>query len=176
MAVDMVLEHLHGSLIITTFRNNNIRVFLAGLHKLLMHRFHRIHILVDDGFQASGPLENVSLETADQTDIGIGVHEDTHIHHITELFIFKDQDSFHDDHFAGRYGDRVLAPVVDFVIIDRSLNRTSCPQFLQMLNHQLGIKSVRMIVVQIFPLLKGHIVMSLVVVVMFQNRHMFLEQ
>ena len=72
MAVDMVLEHLHGSLIITTFRNNNIRVFLAGLHKLLMHRFHRIHILVDDGFQASGPLENVSLETADQTDIGTG--------------------------------------------------------------------------------------------------------
>ena len=68
MAVDVVLEHLHGSLIITAFRNNNIRVFLAGLHKLLMHRFHRIHILVDDGFQASGPLENVSLETADQTD------------------------------------------------------------------------------------------------------------
>lgn len=56
-----------------------------------------------------------------QTDTGIGVHEDTHIHHITELFIFKDQDSFHDDHFAGRYGDRVLAPVVDFVIIDRTL-------------------------------------------------------
>lgn len=89
MAVDMVLEHLHGSLIITTFRNNNIRVFLAGLHKLLMHRFHRIHILVDDGFQASGSLENVSLETADQTDIGIGVHEDTHISIISQSSLFS---------------------------------------------------------------------------------------
>ncbi len=46
--VQTVNQHLQGNLILAALRNNDIRVFLAWLHKLLMHWLYRIHILVNN--------------------------------------------------------------------------------------------------------------------------------
>ena len=75
MAVDMILKHLHGNLIITAFGDDDIGIFLAGLHKLLMHGLHGIDILVDHGFQTSGPFHDIPLDPADQADIGIRIYK-----------------------------------------------------------------------------------------------------
>lgn len=175
MAVDMILKHLHGNLIITAFGDDNIGIFLAGLHKLLMHGLHGIDILVDHGFQTSGPFHDIPLDPADQADIRIRIYKHPDVHHLAKLFVFKDQDSFYDHNLAGNDRDRILTPVMNLIIIDRTLDRMTCFQFLQVLDHQLGIKGIGMIIVQTRSLFIRHIVMSLIIIVMLQDRHMFLK-
>jgi len=70
---------------------------------------------------------------------------------------------------------KFLSPVMNLIIIDRTLDRMTCFQFLQVLDHQLGIKGIGMIIVQTRSLFIRHIVMSLIIIVMLQDRHMFLK-
>ena len=61
-------------------RDDDIRILLAGLHKLLVHRFYRMQILVNDALQAPATLLHVSCDTSQDAYVCIGVHINFNIH------------------------------------------------------------------------------------------------
>ena len=57
--------------------DDHVRMALRGLDELQIHRAHRSEVLGDDGGNA--PASFVTLQTAGEADIGIGVDEDLEV-------------------------------------------------------------------------------------------------
>jgi len=60
-------------------RHYDIRVTLAGLDELKVHRLDGGEILLDDLVQRPAALVSVTLDATYQSDVGIGVDEHFHI-------------------------------------------------------------------------------------------------
>ena len=103
--------------------------------------------------------------------VGVGVHEDLHIHQVAEGLVFEDQDALHDDHPRRMHQHRFRHAVVVGEGILRAVDGLAPAQLLQLLHHQGGVKGVGMVVVELTALLEGHLRMFLVVVVVGKDDH-----
>ena len=113
------------------FGDDDIRIFLAGLHKLLVHGLDGIQILVHHAVEAPAPVPYVSYYSPEYTDIGVTVDEDLYIHQISKLSVFKDQDAFDDDDLCRIYGYGFFGPVVYGIVIDGAFYGLSFTQRLK---------------------------------------------
>ena len=62
-----------------------------------MHRANGVQVLVDHQFGAATALGDISLQAADETDIGICIDEDFDIEKAAQLGFGEDQNSFDQD-------------------------------------------------------------------------------
>ena len=67
------------------------------------------------------------------------------------------------------HGDGLRGAVVDGVIVNRALNRLPLLELTQVLDHQVRLKGVGVVVVELAALLKGEVVMGAVIVVVAQD-------
>ena len=140
-----------------------------------MHRLDRGQILGKDGLQASAALGHVPLDPADQADVGVSVDEDLDVHLGTQGLILKDQDAFHQNHLARLDPGGLLAAGIGGIVVDGAIDCLARLEHLQMLEHHFRIKGVRMVVVDLLPLLNAQLLIGTVIVVMAEYRHIVPE-
>ena len=79
VALDAVDDHFQRDEVLTALGDDDVRVFLAGLHVELVHGLNGGQILVDDGVDAPPALLDVPPDPAAQAHVGVGVDEDAKI-------------------------------------------------------------------------------------------------
>jgi len=68
-------DHFDGDGIVTTAWYDDVRVPLAWLDELEMHRLHRRQVLLDYFVQRSAALVRVALDPTNEPDVGVGIDE-----------------------------------------------------------------------------------------------------
>jgi hypothetical protein len=72
-------DHLDRDRVVSPPRHNYVRVALARLDKLEMHRLHRRQVLLDDFVDWSSPNMRVALDSTDDPNIRVRVDEHLHV-------------------------------------------------------------------------------------------------
>ncbi len=168
-------HHLHGHLIVAALGDDNIRIALAGLHELLVHGLDRVQVLIDHALQAAPPIPHVPHNPAQDAHIRIRIHKDLDVHLLAQLAALENQNALHDDHPGRVNGNGLVRAVMNGIVIHRTENRPALLQLPHRLNQQIRVKGVGVVVVQLCPLLIGHVVMGLIVIVMIDYRNIAAE-
>jgi len=66
-----------------------------------VHGAHGRYVLLDHRLHRSAPFSNVTLQPADESQVGIRVHENLDIKQFPQSWLRQDQDSLHNDHPFG---------------------------------------------------------------------------
>lgn len=167
--MNLLVEHIQRDLIIAALRNDDVGKFLARLHELLVHRLDRRQILRHDGLQRSAALVDVANDAADNAHIGVRIDENLDVAEVAQLLVLKDQDTLHDDDLGGLDPHRLIDPVMYRKIVDRSFDTLARRQTAYMLDHQIRIKRVRVVVIQLFSFLKRNVAMLLIIKIVAQH-------
>lgn len=152
--------------------DDDVRVDPGGLHVEVMHGLYGGEVLIDDVFDLPAPLLGVPQHPSEDSLVRIRIHEDLDVHQVPEALVVKGQDPLQEDDPLGLDPYRGLGPVVIGIVIGRGDDGFPRLQLLKVLEQQVRIEGVGMIVVELFPLLKGHVVVGLVVVVVVDHRHL----
>jgi len=114
---------------------------------------------------------NVALDTTDQPDVGIGIHEHLHVTQISDPLVDEEKDPV-DDNDVRRLDSCVLDPSqVGNEIVLRLLDRIPFAQRVEMLAQEVVVEGVRMIPVEFASLVERQGGEVLVVRVHVDERH-----
>lgn len=94
-----------------------------------------VRILGHHAVQRTAAGFDIPHDTTQDADIGVGIHKDLDVHLVAKLLGGKDQDAFHNDDGRRIDSDRVVAAVVDGVVVNRDLDALPGAQLLQMFDH-----------------------------------------
>ena len=147
-------------------QHDDIGILTGGFHELLVHRLDGGQVLSHHGFQRAASLLHVPQGAAQDAHVGVGLHKDLNVQQIPQGLVLKDQDPLHDYHLGGLDLHRFISTVVDGVIVDGAVNGLAPLQRLQIGDHQLGIKGVRVVVILPAALREGAVLPLIVIVVM----------
>ena len=140
-----------------------------------MHGLNRGKILVYDAVKGSSSFLYVPDDSSDDPDVRIGIYKDLYIAEVSELLILKDKDALHHYDLGGINRNCLIDPVVDGEIIYGSLYGLTLCQSLYMLNHDIRIKGVGMVVIDLFSFLKGNVIMLFIVEIVAQDADIVIE-
>ena len=140
-----------------------------------MHGFNGRKILVYDIIQHTASFLDISQDPSDYSYIRICVYKDLDIAEISEFRVFEDQDPLYYDDLCRIDSDRFIYPVMDGEIIYRSLYGLPFSQCFDMFDHNVRIKGIGMVVVDLFSFFKRNVVTLLVIKVMAQNANVIVE-
>ena len=116
-------DHIEGGGVESAFGDDHIRVPFRGFDKFEVHGPHCGLILLDDRLGCASAFGEIALKAADESQIGIGIHENFDIEQFAELGFRKDQYPFHNDDTARLNGEGFLRPPIGGEIVDGNLNR-----------------------------------------------------
>ncbi len=91
----------------SAFRDDDIGIALGWLDKFQVHGTDSVQILLDHGIGRAPAFVDVPLETADEAQVSIGIHEDLDIEHLAQRGFGEDQNSLHQDDTARLDGERL---------------------------------------------------------------------
>jgi hypothetical protein len=74
--LDACNDHIHGDYVESALRNDDVGITFGRLDKIQVHGADGSEILVYDRFYGTTSFLDISLETADEADIRIGIYED----------------------------------------------------------------------------------------------------
>ena len=134
-----------------------------------MHQLNSGQILCYYRFQGSASFADIAYNSSDNAHISIGINENLDVAHISQLLVFKYEDTFDNNNFGRSYRYSFIYSVVYGKIIYRSFDGFSVDELFDVTNHQVRIEGVRMVVIELFPVFKRNIIMSLIVKVMAQH-------
>ena len=77
--LDLRDDHLDRDCVVPAPRHNDVRVALARLDELQVHRLHGRQVLVDDFVEGPSAGAHVAADAANEPDVGIGVDEHFHV-------------------------------------------------------------------------------------------------
>ena len=100
VALDAVDDHFERDQILAALEHDEISIFFARLHELLVHGLDRCKILAKHGIEASPALCNVAADAADKADISVRIHKDLDIHLIAQGVVLEDQDTLDQNDLA----------------------------------------------------------------------------
>ena len=121
--LDAVDDHFQRDEVLAALGNNEVRVFLAGLHELLVHGLDGGEILADHRVQAPPPLLHIPGDAAEDTHIGVGIHKNLDVHQVPKGLVLKDQDAFHQNDLGGADLHGLAGSVMDGVVVHRTPDR-----------------------------------------------------
>ena len=67
--------------------DDQISEALAGLDELLVHGLHGADVLLDHGIHRSAPFLQVTLETANEAEVAVGVDEHPEVHQLAQALV-----------------------------------------------------------------------------------------
>ena len=75
-------------------RHNQIRILHGGLDEIDVGLPNEPVVGFENALYVSSTLHNVSGDSSEQPDVGVGIHEYFQVHQIPELFVQQHEDSF----------------------------------------------------------------------------------
>ena len=121
-AADALGDHFDGHGVIAAFRDDDIRVALAGLDEAQVHRADGAHVLLDDGSDAAAALLRIAFQAADKAHVRVDIHEDLDITERAQAGLGKDEDAFDEDDGPRRYGASFGCALVAGEIVARDVH------------------------------------------------------
>lgn len=167
MVGDALHDHVQRHQIVPALQHDNVGVLPGGLHELLVHGLDGGQVLGHHRLQRAATLLHVPQGTAQDTHVGVRFHENFDIQQITQGLVLEDQNALHDHHLGGAHFHRFIGAVVDGVVVHGTVDGLAPLQGLQMLDHQIGVKGVRVVVVLAAAFFKGAVLPLVVVVMMY---------
>ena len=169
-------QHVQRHGVFAALRDDQVGLALAGLHKLLVHRLDGGQVLGHHAVQRAAAAFYVPDDAPQNAHVGVGVHKHLDVHQVAQLLAGKDQDALHNDDRRGVHRHRLVAAVVDGVVVHRHADALAGAQLLQVLHHQVGVKAVRVVVVELAAFLVGQLVVALVVAVVVDDADFLLAK
>jgi hypothetical protein len=145
-------NHVQGSGIVTTFRNDNVGVALGWLDEFQVHRADSMQILFDHGIGRSPAFVDVPLQAADESEVGIRIHEDLDVEHFPERRFGEDQDALHKNDIAWLDSERLGGAAVCGEIIDWHFDGPSVAKSGDVPDQEICFEGVGMIKVELIAL------------------------
>ena len=163
-------DHVQRHQIVPALGDDHVRAALGGLHEGLVHGLDGAQVLIDDALETPAAIPHIAHDAAQDAHVRVRVHKDLDIHLVAELAVFIDQDALDDDDAGRLDGNGLLRAVMDGVVVDRALDALARLELLEMLDKHVRVEGIRVVVVEQGPLLIGHVVMGLVIIVVVDHR------
>src|SRR5262249_52518501 len=96
--LDLSGYQIYSDVIVSALRNYQIGISFGRLDELKVHWTDGSLVLRDDRLNGAATFMHIAVETTNESNIGIGVHEDFHIHQRAQLWIHEHQNTFDDDY------------------------------------------------------------------------------
>lgn len=106
------------SYLLAALGDDEVCLAFARLDKLLVHGLDGCEVLAHHAVQSAAAGFDVADDATQNADVGVGVHKDLDVHQVAELLGCKNQDALHNNDGSRINGDRLVAAVVDGVIVD----------------------------------------------------------
>ena len=142
---------------------------LCRLNVNVVHRLDRGQILLCYSLYISAAVLYVTDHTAEYPLVGIRLYIDLYIQKISEFLILEHHDALDYDNRRRLYRNGLIAPVMDSIVIYRTLDRLAVSELSQVFDEEVCFKSIRMVIVDKLALLKRYVVMSSVIVVIIDD-------
>ena len=169
-SIDLHLDHIKRDVVHPAV-DHDIRAVFGGLHKDIVHRLDGCQILLGNSFHVPAALFHVTDHSPEDPLISVRVYIDLDIHQVLQARVIEHQDPFDKNDLCRIDLNRLVSPVVYRIVIDRTLNRFTVLEFLQMLYQEICLKRIRMVIVNQFSLFKRNIIVRLVIIVVIDHRH-----
>ena len=141
-----------------------------------MHRLDCLPILPDDTVQRPASVIDIADDPAKNPLISVCIHKNLEIHQLDQPGFGQDENAFQDDDRIGLNPYGLLRPIVHRIVIDRHVNRPARFQLADMLTEQLCVKGIRMVIIELCPLLVREIVISFIIIVMTEDTDLILPE
>ena len=151
-ALDLGDDHLDGDGVLSAARHDDVGVALAGLHELQVHRLHRRQVLVEDLLQRPAAFGHVAPDPPHQPDVRVGIDKHLHVAQRPNALVDEQQDPVDHDHVRRRDALGARTPRVRHEVVHRLLDRLAARQVLEVRDEQVEIERVRMVPVDLPPL------------------------
>src|SRR2546428_10315652 len=91
-------DRVERHLILAALRDDQVGVPLRRFDELLVHRTHRVQILLNHGFERAASRLNVAHEAAHETDVGGRIDKQLDVDPLAQLGFRENENAFDDDH------------------------------------------------------------------------------
>lgn len=118
-----------------------------------MHGADGGEVLLDDRFGGAAAFGDVTVQTADETEVGVGVDEDFYVKQFAETHFAKDEDAFDDDDPVGLNGDGAGGAGVGGEVVNGKFDGVPFAKLLNVINEQVRVEGIGMVEVNFRPLL-----------------------
>jgi hypothetical protein len=147
-------DHLDRDRVVTAARNDHIRVSLARLDELEVHRLNGGQVLLDDFIQRPAAHVSVALDAADESNVRVGIDENLDVAEVANPFIDEQQNPV-DDNDVGRLDTCCIrAPQVRHEIILRFRDGLPVAQRIQVRDEKIVVESIGMIPIELPALIE----------------------
>ncbi len=153
---------------IVALGNDDVRKTLARLHELQMHGPHRGQVLIHHGMRRTPALHDVAAQTADETQVGVGIHEDLQVHQGAQLGPLENQNALHHDDRLGLHAHGLGLAIVNGKIVVGTLDSLPGLEGLQVLDEQAGFQGIGMVVVNLAAVVQGKMGEVAIVIVVLE--------
>lgn len=100
-------------------------------------------------------LYHIPFNPTNNPNIIIRIHKEFDIHQIPQALVFQNQNPFDDKDILRLLMISLITASMLGVVINRDIHRTTSQELTQMINHQVGIKGQRVVIVGPHALFKG---------------------
>lgn len=150
-------HHADGHVVMAAVGDNNIGPALGWLDKAVMHGAHRFKILGDNGVEIATAVFDVARQAADDALVAVGIDEDLDVELLADGLDAQDEDAFDDNCVAGIDRDGFLfAQAIDEAVFGL-LDALARLEELEVAHHQLGVEGVRVVEIDLQPLLEAQV-------------------
>jgi VWFA-related protein len=165
---DFPNKQINAGCIEASLGKDNVRVAHCRFYELQVHGADRIEVLFDDGFDAPAPRANVALESADEPEVRVAIHENFEIHQAPHTRVVEHKNAFHDYHGQRTDPDGLPFAGMRDEIVNRAVNAQALAQRFHLEKHEIKVKSVRVVKVDLLPLIERHRVKIPVIGILLQ--------
>ena len=155
-----------------THRDNDVGKSFGGLDEEFVHRFHEGAVMADGLIESPTPLYHIPADDADESLVGIRIHEDLDIHRIAQFRVGEDEDALHDEHLSGMHGNSLLAACAGHVGIGRHRNSLALFQLVDVVHQQRELNGGRVIEVDLLLFCLGEVSVIAIIGVLRQHTDM----
>src|SRR5687768_15844604 len=155
--LDLGDDHLDRDLVVPSARDDDVRVPLARLDELQMHRLDGRHVLVENLVEWTSALRYVPANPPDETDVRIGVDEHFDVAEVADTLIGEEQDPVDDDDVYWLNRRRLGAPRVRHEVVDRLVNRLAAGQPPELRDEELPIEGIWVVPVHAPPVVRRQV-------------------
>ena len=153
-----------------TPRYDDIRVAFARLDELQMHWLYGREVLVDDFIQRPSAITRVSLDTTDESNVGVGVDEYFDVAELAHAFVDEEEDAIDHNDVGGLDAYSLPSTKVGDEVILRFIDRSTITQRFKVVTQQLVVECVGVIPIELAPFVEGELRKVLVVSVHIDER------
>ena len=109
--------------------------------------------MIEHHINGTSALHHITTDVTDQAHIAVGIHIDLQIHHVAQLLMVQRHDALQDDNRLRLNMNRFWQTIRKHIGIGGLFHSLAIPEFLDLLSQQFPVKGVRMVEVNLLPLL-----------------------